>query len=258
MFKVGIVGADGLSWKAEQEPRAKDVIEELLFFAQRGYKLCRLDWNARDSKADRDQVMDGIRDTAPSVDVMMVSGGCTKGGVDAWAKEKADELGIPTEIHPAEHKGWNDATLHWYPGDVMRKGYRSRNIDIVTSIPKAPDGVLFDIEPVLETGKELTLEIFGRLMREHSRYGRARFDLETLVKHTEADAKALGRATDNQSGTPVRIENRDGYNWLVYDWGWGVRIDAITEWRAVNRSGGTWTHDYVLKMGKEAHQIVIE
>lgn len=56
-------------------------------------------------------------------------------------------------------------------------------------------------------------------------------DVYTKVKYEPNDAKRLGREFSEQSGIVLQIEkDKDGYIWLIYDWGWGVRIDAIVEW----------------------------
>ena len=55
--------------------------------------------------------------------------------------------------------------------------------------------------------------------------------IRTRVKHTEKDAKTLGREYEEQAGYVWRIEQDErGYWWLVYDWGWGVRMDAIVDY----------------------------
>jgi len=82
--------------------------------------------------------------------IILISGHCPKGGVDIWAEEIAKELGIQTEIHPAEHKGWKDAVkcqicgeeyeypINWetfcHSGETRHlKGYCSRNIEMAES-----------------------------------------------------------------------------------------------------------------------------
>ena len=59
------------------------------------------------------------------------------GGVDIWAEEIADELGIKKEIYPAEVNQWNDKNIIGRTGmcdseglQKTLKGYRSRNIQI--------------------------------------------------------------------------------------------------------------------------------
>jgi len=70
---VAIVGADEFKWKNErQKALARDVIRALLLM----------------HKAE-----------GP---IILVSGGCPKGGVDIWAEEIADELGIDTLIFKPE------------------------------------------------------------------------------------------------------------------------------------------------------------
>jgi len=167
-----------------------------------------------------------------------------KGGVDTWAEIIASQLGVKTEIYPAEYKGWNDWTgmqcercgfidtetheefeklpieqkkyLIKHPekcgGRFLpfgKKGYRSRNIDIVNAIPLPPNGVLYDIEP---KGSCKHCDGKGSLSR-----------------------KLLPTAT-------LIGEKGDCY----YCLGTG------------NYSGGTFTMNEAEKRGKEVHQIVIE
>lgn len=51
---------------------------------------------------------------------LMISGGCHLGGIDIWAEEEADRLGIPKMIHRPQ-------TLSWH------SGYKPRNILIAQS-----------------------------------------------------------------------------------------------------------------------------
>lgn len=80
-MKIGIVGAEAKKFTLATEAQAKRVIEEVL--------------------------------VAGHADAM-VSGGCHLGGVDIWAEEVADRLGIPKIVHlPRTH--------HW------STGYKPRN-----------------------------------------------------------------------------------------------------------------------------------
>lgn len=45
----------------------------------------------------------------------VVSGGCHLGGIDIWAEEEADRLGIPKIVHLPERQTWNG-------------GYKERNL----------------------------------------------------------------------------------------------------------------------------------
>lgn len=71
----------------------------------------------------------------------LISGHCPLGGVDIWAEEEADALGIPTTIFPPKTHRWDD-------------GFRPRNIRIaeaseivhvivVTKYPPGYDGMIF-------------------------------------------------------------------------------------------------------------------
>jgi len=81
----------------------------------------------------------------------LVSGHCPKGGMDIWAEEIADELGITKEIYRPEINQWNDKGLTYGINDdctplEVAKGYKSRNIQIAKAcdvlyciVPKKPD-----------------------------------------------------------------------------------------------------------------------
>jgi hypothetical protein len=118
-LKVGIVGPEESKWKSkEQIENAKFEIRKILFI----------------------NCFDGYGKKTGT----LVSGHCPKGGVDIWAEEIADNLGIKKEIYPVEVNQWEDETEYWgETHDVTHilKGYKSRNIQIA----KACD-VLYDIE----------------------------------------------------------------------------------------------------------------
>jgi len=131
LIKIGIVGPEAGKWKPEQISKARIIIRNILVakdpyisFKQEGFY--------------------SIKDT------VLVSGHCPKGGVDIWAEEIADELGIKKEIYPAEAD--KEGKYHWddkrefdpktYDEHIMGgafyfyaklrklKGYRSRNIQV--------------------------------------------------------------------------------------------------------------------------------
>ena len=127
-IKIAIVGCEENEWKPEQIPKVKQWIKNMFH--------------------------------ALGFDNVLVSGHCPKGGVDIWAEEIADELGIKKEIYPAEVNQWNDkkskdifvcnfdgCTFEGSEGEIYKhsdetghmcinvsnkilKGYRSRNIQI--------------------------------------------------------------------------------------------------------------------------------
>jgi len=99
-MKIAIVGSEEKYWTKDQEERVKEKILRIL-------NIFCLD---------------------PTI---LVSGHCHRGGVDIWAEEIADGLGIEKEIYPAQVKRWSG-----------KGGYRDRNVKIA----KACD-VLYDIEP---------------------------------------------------------------------------------------------------------------
>ena len=99
-IKVAIVGAEECKWPQAKKPIAKRKIREILLsYLRKGYK------------------------------VILVSGGCPRGGVDIWAEEIADELGLEKKIFKPKKPTW-----YWF---------KKRNIQIA----KYCD-VLYDIEPL--------------------------------------------------------------------------------------------------------------
>jgi len=79
-MKVGIVGHEAAKFTPETEKQARDLIRKLLEPA-----YC------------------------------VVSGHCPLGGIDMWAEEIADELGIPKLIFPPKDLSWSE-------------GYKPRNL----------------------------------------------------------------------------------------------------------------------------------
>jgi len=79
----------------------------------------------------------------------LVSGACPKGGVDIWAEEVADKLGVPKEIYPPKVNKWEG-------------GYKQRNIQIAESCDK-----LACIEPydVSHSGGMWTMNYVKKLMK---------------------------------------------------------------------------------------------
>ena len=54
--------------------------------------------------------------------------------------------------------------------------------------------------------------------------------IATTVQHTPEDAKRLGRETESQGGLVWKVEKEGDFWWLIYDWGWGVRLDGVIKW----------------------------
>jgi len=121
-IKVVMVGPEESKWKPEQIPKVKEEIGRI--FVTELWKF-----NAQQISPQRDYT-----------GIILVSGHCPKGGVNIWAEEIADELGIEKEIYPAEVNRWNDDISHQIeigfgykpenPPEVRLKGCRSRNIQI--------------------------------------------------------------------------------------------------------------------------------
>ena len=174
-IKIAIVGCEDSKWKPEQIPKVKKQIRDKLFGLQCpkcksfdiesvGYKRTHIDseggvdspfWKCRNCGYEAEW---GYQEWVIHEPIVLVSGHCPKGGVDIWAEEIADELGIKKEIYPAEVNQWNDRYCyesgHTHMGETVvdytrkMKGYRSRNIQIAEAcdvlyciVPKRP--VLF-------------------------------------------------------------------------------------------------------------------
>ena len=85
---IGIVGSEAAKFTAETEKKAKMIIRDLL--------------------------------TKQGVVTGMSSGHCHLGGVDIWAEEIANELGLKTFIYPPKEHNWIN-------------GYRPRNLLIAST-----------------------------------------------------------------------------------------------------------------------------
>lgn len=84
-IRVGIVGHEAKKFTAETEAKAREIIRSLL-----------------------------------SPDDILVSGGCHLGGIDIWAEEEADKLGLKKEIFLPLKYRWSG-------------GYRTRNLKIAAA-----------------------------------------------------------------------------------------------------------------------------
>ncbi len=209
VVKIAIVGAEENKWKPEQKIQAKNIIRTLLT----RHAFC-------ETLAD-----EPFADTSREIDwskIVLVSGHCPKGGVDIWAENTAEELGIKTEIYAPEVFQWNDEicehcegmgrrvlgegmTIGTCPncgGKGRKIGFHSRNIQIA----KACD-ILYDIEP------------------------------------THSCRYCGGKGKRVPTTFP---ENSFGEKTCPFCEGDGAY------------SGGTWTLKYARKLGKEVHKIIIK
>ena len=114
-MKVGIVGNGSDKFTELGERNAREIISDILFYDK--------------SKIEA-----------------MVSGHSPVGGIDIWAEEAAEQLGIPMDLKiPTKHQ-WNP------PGEY---GYKARNLDIAKSdvvhviladvYPEEYEGMRFDL-----------------------------------------------------------------------------------------------------------------
>lgn len=101
MPNIGIVGNEAAKFTLETELKARELIRALL--------------------------------SVPSA--VLVSGGCYLGGIDIYAEEEADKLGIQKMIFLPAHKAWNN-------------GYRPRNIKIAENSHVLHNIVVAEYPPV--------------------------------------------------------------------------------------------------------------
>ena len=113
--KVAVVGSEERRWAPEQKAKAKYKIRKIL--------------ESYDNP-------------------VLVSGACPRGGVDIWAEEIADSMGIEKIIFPAKVYRWDGSG-----------GFKERNIKIAETCD-----VLYDIEPKgKRSGGTWTLEYAEKL-----------------------------------------------------------------------------------------------
>jgi hypothetical protein len=156
-MKISIVGPEESKWIPKQKIEAKAEIERIFF--KRG-----LVGYTFEEQKQGDYI--GLTHKYNFGDTILVSGHCPKGGVDIWAEEIADKLGIKKEIYPATAKQWNDQLANifcdkvhgWeevgYTATLRLDGYKSRNIKIAKAcdvlycvVPKTFDSVSFGSIP---------------------------------------------------------------------------------------------------------------
>ena len=92
-MKVGIVGHEAKKFTPETEAKARDIIQSIL--------------------------MGGPQSSHQANDIL-VSGGCHLGGIDIWAEEEADKIGLEKEIYLPVIKRWEG-------------GFKQRNLQIVNA-----------------------------------------------------------------------------------------------------------------------------
>lgn len=123
-YKIAIVGADETKWTEEQKQFAKSTIELILYNAKEKTLLSNGDMQVVDfgKKVGKSlnvgtwrDIPDIIRDKTEVLwkeqDITLVSGHCPKGGVDIWAEEIADIIGIKKLIFEPEINRWEDKTV---------------------------------------------------------------------------------------------------------------------------------------------------
>ena len=147
MKRIAICGSEEKYWTPEQ--RTKVVVR---------IRDCLMQWS----------VSPAINTMS---DIILVSGGCPKGGVDIWAEIVADVLGIEKDIHAPGINQW-ESTFADFGDDPEHssyrrlKGYKERNIEIAEMCdvlycidPKGRDwsGGRWTLNKAKELGKETHL-----------------------------------------------------------------------------------------------------
>jgi len=144
-MKIAIVGPELSKWKSkEQIKKAKDQILRCLLqnetlsktVALSEYLHAKFLGEFHETIIAYEKLDKACKDYLKSI--VLVSGHCPKGGVDIWAEETADKLGIKKEIYLAETEQWPDSISHQIeigigykpenPSKVRLKGYRCSSI----------------------------------------------------------------------------------------------------------------------------------
>jgi len=144
-LKIGIVGPEEPKWTEEQKAEAKMIINQIFNAADCNINQqnknfiytdivlvsgrCPVGWCTHCQKrvmVPNDAPLDGFT-TCPKCGYLTLR---RTGGVDIWAEEIANKLGVKTEIYPAPAKQWKDIEITVVQPETILKGYRSRNIQI--------------------------------------------------------------------------------------------------------------------------------
>lgn len=111
-MNIGIVGAEAAKFTKVGEERAREIIYNILSGTQ-------------------------------AETITLVSGGCHLGGIDIWAEEEADKLGIPKLIHLPKNREWSSG---YKPRNILiAKGSAVVHNIVVTSYPLDFKGVRFNL-----------------------------------------------------------------------------------------------------------------
>lgn len=129
-MKIAIVGGEEDKWSPKRKEIAQRWILKILNEAKNGHLFL---------VPSMDPMTWSFKQLGPQDSPILVSGRCPKGGVDIWAEEVADKLGILKEIRLPEVNQWLDKVVF---GARNRIGYRSRNVEIAIA-----SKILYDIEP---------------------------------------------------------------------------------------------------------------
>ena len=117
MIRIAIVGPDASKWSLEKRKKAYRRI--MTIFHKHAGLIIREDIDYSDIDFSN---------------IVLVSGGCPKGGVDLWAESIATVLGIEMDIKEPEARQWEDTDEQEVREEWGAKnqrpliGYKSRNI----------------------------------------------------------------------------------------------------------------------------------
>jgi len=107
MINIAIVGSSESHWTPDQKLKAMVAIKKILLY-----------YNINE--------------------IILISGGCPKGGVDIYVETIVDSLRINKKIYKPEVNQWND----YVSQGIHKKGYMSRNIQIASACD-----ILYCIDP---------------------------------------------------------------------------------------------------------------
>jgi len=209
---VAIVGPSLEKWKSnEQIEKAKEIITQVL---KQYYK--------------ENLYLHTDRRPIPYSRIILVSGHCPKGGVDIWAEEKADELGVKTEIYTAgtnHWRAWECQICNPVPQGVTVVGEENNQLYAELLKPMCP-----------VHGNKSLVELNGFRSRD-IRMAEVCNVLYCIVPRTVSEL--------HQCNTLTQKSNRNHF--CIHCGLFGHPTN-----------GGCWTMKKAKQLGKEVHLVVIE
>ena len=167
MKRVAVIGSEEKYWTPEQRTKVVKEIKDIFY----NEYMKTLTYQFERKELDYDRIEYIIKRAFPEVakNIILVSGGCPRGGVDIWAEIVADVLGIGKDIKRPDIQQWESTFADF--GDEPEhssfrhlKGYKERNIEIAETCV-----VLYCIDPKWrgsKTGGQWTMREAKRLNKE--------------------------------------------------------------------------------------------